>query len=695
MKKKLLIAAIFLGSFISFALEPMIGRALLPVFGGTPMVWVTCLGAFQLLMVGGYFYGDRGMGSGERGTGKSLWRHLVLLLIAGGWCCSLSFCSAPVLNAVSSLTGVAPIDVLIAVLALVGVAFVLLSANATIVQNLSGGDYRLYAVSNLGSLLGLFAYPLLVEPFVSLSNQWSMLGGGILAYAAILLVASRSAVAPSARHQAPSTTSAPSTKHQAPGAILYFLIPAISCALLNSVTTHLTLDILPLPLLWAVLLGIFLLSYIVGFSGRGKSSYWAIPAAGSVLVAFWGFTSTDGNAVSKHLPISAALLFFVCVFLHTWLYEMRPAKEALGRYYLLNVIGGAVGGVLTSIFAPLVFPTVAEYPILIAVSALVMVGWTAQRFSCIPAIGAFAVFAIAFTISALTGTLNDGSDGKKWKTIFRDRGFFGTIKINEISSSSSDGQAIKIHDFYHGSTLHGIQVMRKEMERMPTCYFSPYGCGYSIWGHPNYKGGKPMRVNLIGLGVGVLFAYSRAGDYYHAYEISPETLAVAQDSKLFTFISSSPAQKEIVLADARKGLEKELADGVEPYDVIVVDAFTGDSIPYHLSTKEAIELYFKLLKDDGVLCIHFSNKHLNLKPYIKSIGLEFGMEPIALNTIKDDKRLGFATDVAFFTRHPEKLRALPINDGYATKYDFSSVKPMAYLPTDDKGSFLPLVKFSE
>ena len=479
-------------------------------------------------------------------------------------------------------------------------------------------------------------------------------------------------------------------------ALLYFLIPAISCALLNAVTTHLTLDIFPLPLLWAVLLGLFLLSYIVGFSGRGKSAYWAVPAALSVLVAFWGFASMRDNDISRHLPIGAALLFFVCTFLHSWLYELRPEKEWLGRYYLLNVIGGAVGGVLTSIIAPLAFPTVVEYPILIIISALGLVFWTYQLYSRVPAAIAFAAFTLYFAVSPFVGgALSDGEDGKRWKTVFRNRGFFGTINVNEISSTSSDGKAIKIHDFYHGSTLHGVQVMRKEMEKMPTAYYSPYGCGYAVWGHPNYKSGKPMRVNLIGLGMGVLFAYSRPGDYYRAYEISPETLALAQDPKYFTFISSSPAQKDIVLADARKGLEKEVADGVEPYDVIVVDAFTGDSVPYHLSTKEAIELYLKLLKDDGILCIHFSNKHLDLKPYIKRIGMEFGMEPIVMKCIDDRARLAFATDSAFFTRHPEKYRGLPITDGHATRQDLSSVKPMAYLPTDDKGSFLPLINLSE
>ena len=693
MKNSLFVVAIFLGSFVSFALEPMIGRALLPVFGGTPMVWVTCLGAFQILMVGGYFYGA--MKKAEEGTAGLKW-HVVLLGLVGLWCCALSFVSESVIFAAASLTGVGPIDVLIAVLALIGFAFVLLSANATIVQNLSGGDYRLYAVSNLGSLLGLFAYPLLIEPFVGLSAQWLMLGGGILLYAVVLLAAAKRRC--EARCKAPDTAASPDDRRQAPTShvlavsrpFLYLALPAVSCGLLNSLTTHLTLDIAPLPLLWAALLGIFLVSYIIGFSGWGRSIWWAVPAAVSAIVAYWWVVIEENNSVFDQLALSAALLLFVSTFIHSWLYELRPGKEQLGRYYLLNVIGGAAGGTITSIVAPLVFPSVVEYPVFLWAGAISVIAWSFARFAKPVAFGTLVVLVVGFASAHFR---ESDVNKRNARIIHRSRGFFGTIRVNEITASSSDGQPVRIHEFYHGETVHGIEVMRKEMEKMPTCYYTPYSSGFAIWGHHKYRDGKPMRVQMVGLGIGVLFAYSRPGDYYHAYEISKETIDVATNPEYFAFVPHSPAKVELSLCDARKGLEKELADGVEPYDVIVVDAFTGDNLPYHLSTKEAFEIYFRLLKPDGVLCINFTNKHLDLRPYIKRVGMEFGIEPITLSSFVDEKRIAFATDVAFFTRHPEKLRELPIADGHAAKADLSSVKPLPEMPTDDKGSFLPLIKF--
>lgn len=677
MKMKILAATIFLGSFISFALEPMIGRTLLPVFGGTPTVWVTCLGAFQLLMVGGYFYGERRMGRG-------MFRlHLALLVLAGIWCSALSVCSAPILDAVSSITGTGPLDVFVSVVVLVGFAFILLSANASIVQTLSCGEYRLYSISNLGSLLGLFAYPVFIEPFVGLRVQWLMLGGGILVYAVFLFCCNRFEINGSFAVKA--------NESEKPfKGWLYFLLPLLSCALLNAVTTHLTLDIAPIPLLWAILLGIFLLSYVIGFSGKVKSGWCALPAAVSAFLAFWWHHAGKGNSVVDQLPVSAALLFFVCTFMHAWLYEERPSQSRLGRYYLLNVIGGAVGGVITTILAPLVFSSVIEFPGIIVLSAALVAAWLILR-GCNRYVAALAVLAGA-AILAGACFQSAGKEGQG-KVIHRSRGFFGTIYVKEVLAGSSDGMGIKIHEFYHGETCHGAQVMRKEMEKMPTAYYTPYGCGYAVWGHPKYKANKPMRVNMIGLGMGVLCAYARANDYYRGYDVSPETLALAKNEEMFTFVSHCSGKVDLELSDARKGLEKELANGAEPYDVIVVDAFTGDSIPYHLSTREALDLYFKLLKPDGILCIHISNKHLNLQPYIKRIGLEYGIEPIMLACKDDPARLGYATLAAFFTRQPEKLAQLPKNNPNYIRFDLSNVKPLPEIPTDDKGSFLPLVHF--
>lgn len=677
MRNKLLAATIFFGSFISFALEPMIGRVLLPVFGGTPTVWVTCLGTFQILMVGGYFYGERKMSRG------SFILHLGLLVLAGVWCCALSSHSALVLNVTSTLSGIAPLDVFISVLSVVGFAFILLSANATVVQTLSNGDYRLYSMSNLGSLLGLFTYPLLIEPFIGLRSQWFMLGVGILLYAVLLFSCKRFASVPQVEMEH-------NERARYFHGYLYFLLPLLSCALLNAVTTHLTLDIAPIPLLWAVLLGLFLLSYVIGFSGRVKSIWWAIPAIASAFLAFWWHHAEKGNSVADQLPVSAALLFFVCTFIHTWLYELRPSQSQLGRYYLLNVIGGAVGGAITSIMAPLLFSSIVEFPVMIVLSAAIVIMWLFQSHYNRFIVGGATVISTAILIAACFQSTDSKNKGT---IVHRSRGFFGTIYVREVFAGSSDGKGIKIHEFYHGETCHGVQVMRKEMEKMPTAYYTPYGCGYAIWGHSKYRENKPMRVNMIGLGMGVLCAYARANDYYRGYDVSPETFKLAQDEKMFTFVSHCSGKVDLSLCDARKGLEQELSNDVEPYDVIIVDAFTGDSIPYHLSTKEAIDLYFKLLKPDGVLCIHISNKHLDLQPYIKRIGLEYNIKPIVLACKDDPARLGYATFSAFFTRHPEKLRLLPQNNAKYIRINLSDVAPMANMPTDDKGSFLPLIHF--
>ncbi len=684
MSKKLLIATIFLGSFVSFALEPMVGRALLPVFGGTPGVWIVCLAAFQILMVGGYSYACL---AGE--TQKFSFRlsiHILLLLAAGGWCAYLSLDAGRVLRLTSTLTGIGPVDVLFSVLALVGVAFVLLAANATLVQNLSGGDYRLYAVSNLGSFLGLFAYPLLIEPFVGLSAQWMMLGGALFLYTSLLFLASRNAAA------ADSVESMAANSEKRPFRTLpYLAIPAFTCALLNAVTTHLTLDIAPLPLLWAVLLGLFLLSYVIGFSGRGKVAVWCAVAAFATLYAIKDVAGARTNNIVMQLGASSALLFCVATFLHSWLYEMRPNKESLGRYYLYNVVGGAIGGSMVSILAPVVFPAVYEYPALVVLSAVSVALYVGFRRGFKFAGTAVAAFAVAGVLSAV---FSEDADGRKRTTIHRARGFFGTLRVDEVMAGASDGQSIAIHEFVHGETVHGVQVMRDRMERMPTCYFTPYGCGFSVFGHPKYKTGQPMRVGIVGLGVGVMFAYGRPGDTYRGYEISPEVIETAKNPSLFTFISHCRAKAEIVPGDARKNLEDELKAGIEKYDVLLIDAFTGDNIPYHLSTKEALELYMKLLDDDGVLCVHFSNKHLDLRPYVKRIGEELGLATIVLNSEKDTARLGYATNAALFTRHPEKLAALPVNDGHCVQDDLSGVKSMALLPTDDKGSFLPFIRLT-
>ena len=200
-----------------------------------------------------------------------------------------------------------------------------------------------------------------------------------------------------------------------------------------------------------------------------------------------------------------------------------------------------------------------------------------------------------------------------------------------------------------------------------------------------------MRVNVIGLGVGVLLAYGREGDYYRAYDIAPEAVEVATNANLFSFISDCPATKDIVLNDARKGLEAEAASGVEPYDVIVVDAFTGDNIPYHLSTREAFDLYFKLLKPDGILCFHTSNRHMDLDPLMRKVAEDYDIPLMGLISLPDDSVFRAAAKVAIFCRDPSRIEDPPLREDFARLIDYSKVRPIPELPTDEKGSLLRLV----
>lgn len=689
--KKFLALTIFLGSFLLFAVEPMIGRTLLPVFGGTPSVWVTCLAAFQVLMVGGYFYA---------GKVRKGWVHVSLLVLSAAWCAAVALFRQPFLAALSGLPLLPAIDVLLCVAALCGVTFVLLSANSSVVQLISGGDYRLYAVSNAGSLIGLLSYPLLIEPNVSITAQWSGLGIGIVIYAALLFRAIR--LAGDMGHETGSVEAEPQdSAHGKVRTLLYILLPAISTAILNATTSHLTLDVAPLPLLWAVLLALFLLSYIIGFSGWSRPGFWTIPTLAAAIAAACLNTSAEGDMhYAWQLAADSALILFSCTFVHSVLFGMRPGERGLARYYLLTVVGGAVGGVLTSIIAPLVFSSVAEFPLVIAISAVSASVYMVVRYS---ADSGFSVRRRAFlvclhvvlSLAALVAICYRcfGADLRGRTYVRLNRGFFGTVSVMSAKAKSSSGVEGVIHEFIHGNTVHGIQARLPGKWRMPTSYYTPTGCGYAVLAHPKYRKGEPMRVNLVGLGVGVMFAYGRTNDYYRAYEISQDALDIATDTNLFSFVADCPAEKDVVLQDARKGLEAELAAGVEPYDVIVVDAFTGDNIPYHLSSREALELYFRLLKPDGILCMNISNWHLSLEPYIKKVAEVFDTPVLCLDAFNDFGQLSLGATTAFFCRNPEGMMEPPIGPGKARMIDFERVPVIKELPTDEKGSFLQFVSW--
>ena len=697
---------VFLGSFLLFGVQPMLGRTLLPSFGGSAAVWTVCLAAYQTLLLAGYYYAHRVAKFPAR-TQRRL--HLALLAIAAAWVAVFALVR-PSLGAFIG-NGPAPaLEVLFCVLVFVGLPYALLASGSTLVQawmasgqEIPGGAeiparepgggnqvsvYRLYAISNLGSFCGLLAYPFLLEPRVALSAQWWGFSAGLAVYLVLLAYAfpASSSCLPSEQESVFPSGVRPELRTQ----MLWLFLPGLSVFLLNAITAHLTMDVMPLPLLWVALLGVFLLSYVAGFSGTaerwlGACGFFAVACA--LAESLWLLPGPGGAGhFSWRLANGCALCLTCCAFLHGWLYRLRPASaRQLTRYYLFNALGGACGGLLASLAAPLVFRTVNEFPLaLLAFAATAMFlcfipsptgKRTALRWGCL-------VLAVGVAVSLVRGWLP--LEREENVLVARGRGFFGTVSVLERPARVGDASGV-LREFLHGTTVHGIQVRVPGLHRMPTAYFTPDAGGLAVIQHPKYKAGHPMRVGVLGLGIGVLAAYSRTDDYYRCYEISPEVLACATND--FTFLKDSPAHIELATGDARKVMEKERAAHEQRFDVLFVDAFTGDNLPAHLSTREAFQLYFDRLEPDGILAVNISNWHLDLTPLIKAVADRFRVPVVAIRQEDDMGRVRLGSAWAFFLPRPPAGFALPPG---ASRLDFSRVGAFA-LPTDEKGSFIGLV----
>ena len=688
MRKALSAATIFLGSFLLFGVQPMVGRTLLPYFGGTAAVWIVCLCAFQAMLPAGYLYAH--VMASRRRTGTL---HVGLLLAAA----ALTVLVASKRHLLTSLfsTGVPALDVLWCVTALAGLSYVFLSANVSLVSSSAEGRdvYRLYAVSNAGSLTGLLAYPFFVEPFLGVTTQWMAFAAGIAIYAVLMAMQLRIGKASAATGASmsddnnKSPVSSAATSGMA-ASVLWVLLPASSCFLLNALTTHVTTDIMPLPLVWTMTLSLFLLSYIVGFSGIAERlvRIFACCAVVCGLSLVWlsGAHKVWGREINFKwiLAACAGFLFFGCAFLHAWLYKVRPEASRLTRYYLYGAVGGGIGGLMSGLVFPMISNDIVEFPLaLVTVAVLTLIACRKLRWQFL--------FVLVVVLAGTGIYVSYANAQSERPLVFAARGFFGSVKVTEAKARVKAGEGV-IREYVHGTTVHGIQALLPGRDRMPTTYYTPNGCGYAIAAHPKYRRGVPMRVCLVGLGLGVSYSYARTGDYYRGYEIADEVMGMATNTNLFTFISGCPAQHDEILDDARKGLEREQANGEEAYDVILVDAFSGDSQPYHISTREAFELYFNRLKPDGVLAVNISNRHLGLEPFMKTIGETFNVPLLGLECLDAFPLLQFSTKAAFFCRKPEGLSDPP--EG-TRMIDFRRFRIMKQLPTDEKGSFISLVRW--
>ena len=641
-------AAIFLSAFLLFQVQLLLGKFLLPWFGGTSAVWTTCMLFYQVLLLAGYAYAH---GTSARLAFRSqVLLHLVLLATSGlllviafhDW-------GSPILPDATWKPGPSanPIRGILALLTVtVGLPLLALSSTSPLLQRwfarVQGREeaarrppYYLYALSNFGSLLGLLSYPTAMEPFLELKAQSLLWSAG---FAIFVLCCGACAAAVWKLPAATPVASAEADGKSVPASRrwMWLALPACASLFMLSTTNMLTQDIAPVPLLWVMPLAVYLLSFMIVFHDERwyKRGVWhALFLLSAVLGIAGLFRGTESPILGQILTL-LLLLFAACMVCHGELARLKPSVRHLTGYYLTISAGGALGALFVSVFAPLVFPALWEFHLGLFATAALLLGVLCQDkepwfFSGGPQWirkrdyrwgRATAAAAMSMIGLSLLWHINK-PDGK---ILERSRNFYGYLSV-EDKTLPPDGVAYR--KLQHGSTLHGLQYLEPALQRQPTSYYVPDGgAGLAILYSPQRSRG-PMRVGAIGLGVGTVAAYARPGDAYRFYEINPEMIRVAENSRYFTFLSGARGKIEMVLGDARLSLEAELGRGeMQKFDVLIVDAFNGDAIPVHLLTFEAMQLYRKhLAGPDAIIAVHVSNRSVDLKPVAAALAAKLGM----------------------------------------------------------------------
>jgi hypothetical protein len=574
----LIIAAtvIGIGSFLFFAVQPMVAKTLLPVFGGASSVWTVCLLFFQTTLLAGYAY--------AHATTRQL--HIALLAAA---VVLASGAPSPAPNLAHPNWAL-----LKTLVTAIGLPALVLGATSPLTQRWSGlsNPYRLYAVANAASLTALLAYPAAVEPLLSLPAQWKAWQGGFVLFAMLSAVLAW-------RAQDESRG-----RLQLAFRPLWMAAPAATAALLMATTNQLTQEVASVPFLWVAPLSVYLLTYILAFGKPGWYRRRSFAIAAGMLIPISCTLTVVGINVGFgwHLAAHSATLFVCGMLCHGELAWARPEPAKLTSYYLAIAAGGAMGGLLVAFIAPLMATSYVEFPLAMAACAVVALP---KQWADTGTLRRAAVVGLTLAASVPFTMLAPGTDGE---TLAARRNFYGILRVTEDNGKRT---------LTHGAITHGTQLL--ERPRTPTTYYGyASAVGQVLEEHPLRAKGK-LRVGIIGLGVGTLARYGRPGDFFCFYELNPEVVQMAR--QYFTFLRDSPATQEIVVGDARLMLELEQP---RHFDVLIVDAFSSDAIPVHLLTREAGIIYRRHLTGSGVLLIHISNHTLNLEPVVRGLGKAIG-----------------------------------------------------------------------
>ena len=671
---------IVVSAFLLFQVQPIIAKIILPWFGGSAAVWTVCMLFFQMALLLGYLYAH------------ALVRYLkprTQMLVHAGLLLA-SALALPIYPNASwkPLNGDEPTLRILGLLAVtVGLPYFLLSTTGPLLQawyarRFRGAlPYRLYALSNAGSMFALLSYPFLFEPVFTSHQQawmWSAAYGVFVVLCGLTAWRSGNAAAAEAVVK-PEGVEKPSAKLY----LIWLLLPAVASLLLLAITNHLSQNVAAIPFLWVLPLSIYLLTFILCFEGSGwyrRTPYLQLLAValGSMAYAL-SVDSTGSVPIRVMVPLFAMGLFTCCMVCHGELARLKPDPRYLTHFYVMIAAGGALGGVVVGLLAPHLFDAIYEMPLgLVACAVLVLwvlrqdaeLKWFQRWRQPAPIVAAVLTVALAVFVGL---QIRDSVRASREMV----RNFYGALRVRDSGPAT---QLDATRTLTNGTINHGEQFLNPARRDQPTTYYGPdTGVGLAI--REKEKAGA-IRVGVIGLGTGTLAAYGRLGDYYRFYEINPLVLRLAHTE--FTFLGDSKAKVDVAMGDARLSLERE---SPENFDVLVVDAFSSDSIPVHLLTLQAMLLYFRHLRPDGVLAVHISNRYLDLEPVLAGETRATGKLARVVDTEDDDTQDVFGATWVLITSPASGFHGEELTNSTAIES-----KKTVRLWTDDYSNLFRILK---
>jgi len=664
---------IFLSAFLLFQVQPLIAKLILPWFGGSAAVWTICMLFFQVLLLAGYVYSHayvRLRIPARRAI------HVAMLALAAA---ALPLAASA---AWKPAGGEDPTWRILGLLATsVGLPYFMLSTTGPLVQawyarsHEGAAPYRLFALSNLGSMLALLSYPLAVEPLLTLGRQAAVWSAGFVLFAlACAMLAWRERGA-EAQRLAQGDAGKPGPGLQA----LWASLACCASLLLLAFTGYMTLNIAAIPFLWVLPLALYLLSFVLCFEASGWYRRWLfLPLLAAGLAGVCVTLTRSNPSIWALIPLYCATLFAACMVCHGELARSKPHPQHLTGFYLMLALGGAAGGVLVGLVAPNLFRDLYELPIgMLALSLLVIAALLRDRASLFH--GRFGIAArvvfLALTAAlgvALVRTYSENSAD----TRVTSRNFYGVLNVRD---SGEGPEAMRM--LSHGTIVHGKQFLEADRRDWPTSYYGlRSGIGLALL---DARERGPLRVGVVGLGAGTLAAYGRTGDVFRFYDINPDVVELARSE--FTFLKDSPAKVEVALGDARLSLEREPPGN---FDVLALDAFSSDAIPVHLLTVEAFKTYLRHLKQGGILAVHISNRYLDLVPVVQQAARHLSLEVRQVENDDDDDAGVYRSDWMLVSVSPAAFEGKLLKEA-AERID---AVPRVRLWTDDYSDLYRILK---